>query len=311
MLLVAMQGLGCTATSPGSFRRFEFARVRMGTEANITVWSTATPADVDAAANAAFERIAEIEEATSDWLVHGQVAELRTASPNTPIRLNGDLLLAMRQSEPLVELTNGAFDPACGRLTMMWRAARSAGVPPSQARVTQAAASSGWERLHFNSEMGTITPEHPVPWLDFGGVAKGLAADKALLVLRDHGMGRAMVNIGGDIATGNGPPEQAGWFIDRPVQSGSKNLQGYVVSRMGIATSGSTYQHLAHDGKVLSHVLDPRNGAAVEHTDRFTVTAPTAAEADALASAACVVGARQLRSQLQATGSRYGIDVTP
>ena len=77
------------------------------------------------------------------------------------------------------------------------------------------------------------------------------------------------------------------------------------------ATSGSTFQHLDHDGNVLSHVLDPRNGAAVERVDTFTVTAPTAAEADALATAACVMGARRLRSELYSSGARYGVDVAP
>ena len=311
MLVVVLQVVGCTAAPEASFRRFEFARLRMGTEASITIWSTQPEADVEAAADAAFERIAGIEEATSDWLTHGRIAELRDATPGEPVRLRGDLLLAMETSAPLVELTDGAFDPASGRLTMLWRKARANGTPPDQAAVNQAAAGSGWERLHFDVRHHTITPEAPVPWLDFGGLAKGLAADEALLVLRTHGMGHALVDVGGDMAAGDRPPNQAGWFIDRPAQAQNRSMQGYVVSRIGIATSGSTYQHLPHDGKVLSHVLDPRNGAAVEWTDAFTVTAPTAAEADALATAACVMGARHLRARLYSSGARYNVDVAP
>ena len=311
MLVVALQVVGCTAASEASFRRFEYARLRMGTEARITIWSTQPEADVEAAADAAFERIAGIEEATSDWLTHGRIAELRNATPGEPVRLRGDLLLAMRTSAPIVELAGGAFDPACGRLTMLWREARMKGEPPDQAAITRAAGGSGWERLHFDARHSTITPENPVPWLDFGGLAKGLAADEALAVLRAHGMGRSLVDVGGDMAAGDRPPDQAGWFIDRPSQSGNRTMQGYVIARTGIATSGSAYQHLDHEGRKMSHVLDPRNGAAVERRDAFTVTAPTAAEADALATAACVMGARHLRSKLYSSGARYGVDVTP
>jgi len=309
MLIVAMQVVGCTAGPQASFRRFEYARLRMGTEARITIWSSEPEADVQAAADAAFERIAGVEEATSDWLTHGRIADLRDAVPGESIRLRGDLLLVMEKSAPIVELTNGAFDPASGRLTALWRKARSTGEPPDPAAVSQAAAGSGWERLHFDVRHHTITPEHPVPWLDFGGVAKGLAADEALAVLRAQGMNRSLVDVGGDMAAGDRPPDQAGWFIDRPAQSGDRTMRGYVISRIGIATSGSAFQHLDHDGKVLSHVLDPRNGAAVVRQDAFTVTAPTAAEADALATAACVMGARQLRSALYSSGARYGVDV--
>ncbi len=311
MLVVGLQAVGCTAVPEASFRRFEFSRIRMGADATITIWSTQPEADVEAAADAAFERIAGIEEATSDWLTHGRIAELRDAVPGKPVRLRGDVLLAMEASAPLVKLTDGAFDPASGRMTALWRKARLDGTPPDQAAINQAAAGSGWERLHFDVRHHTITPEAPVPWLDFGGLAKGLAADEALLVLRAHGIGHALVDMGGDMAAGDRPPNQAGWFINQLDQGQDHALPGYIVSRIGIATSGSTYQHLSHDGKVLSHVLDPRNGAAVERVDTFTVTAPTAAEADALATAACVMGARRLRAKLYSSGARYNVDVAP
>ena len=136
MLVVGLQAVGCTAVPEASFRRFEFSRIRMGADATITIWSTQPEANVEAAADAAFERIAGIEEATSDWLTHGRIAELRDAVPGKPVRLRGDVLLAMEASAPLVKLTDGAFDPASGRMTALWRKARLDGTPPDQAAVT-------------------------------------------------------------------------------------------------------------------------------------------------------------------------------
>ncbi|MCH2136309.1 MAG: FAD:protein FMN transferase [Phycisphaerales bacterium] len=285
--------------------------MRMGTDARITIWTTADESRAAEVADAAFERIAQVEEETSDWLTHGIIAQLRDATGGEPIRLRGDLLTAMETAWPIVELTHGAFDPACGRLTMLWREARAEGVPPSDAQLRAAAADSGWARLQFDPRRSTITPEQSVPWLDFGGLAKGLAADAALELLRDKGMPRSLVNVGGDIAAGDAPPDQAGWYIAGPIKADGSKGAAHVLTRAGIATSGSTYLHMDVEGRRLSHVINPKTGAAVESRAQFTVTAPTAAEADALASAACVVGVDALRKMLRDHGVRYIVDVSP
>ena len=136
-----------------------------------------------------------------------------------------------------------------------------------------------------------------MPWLDFGGIGKGFAADEALAVLHAHGLPRSMVEIGGDLAMGDRPPGKAGWAVASPSHS-----RLIVQRHSGLATSGSSEQHLDIGERRLSHVLDPRTGAPVEDRAAYTVQAPSAAEADALASAACVLGGEALELLV---GSKY------
>lgn len=237
--------------------------------------------------------MAEIEVDTSDWLVDGPVSTLRSAQAGATVALPNDLAAMLRVSEPLVQMTDGAFDPTCGRVTMLWRAARAHGTPPTQQAIDTAVAGSGWARLHFDAEAGTIAPEDPVPWLDFGGIGKGFAADEALAVLDARGLRHSMVELGGDLAFGDRPPGMLGWSVAAPGQA------RMVVGRpCGMATSGSSEQHLDVGERRLSHVFDPRTGAAVEDRRSFTVQAATAAQADALASAACVLGQKVLQETL-------------
>jgi len=282
MLLVLTLVVGCTA---GKFERYAFTRVRMGAEARVVIWAKIPQAQVEAAADAAFARMAEIEVDTSDWLVDGPVAALRSAQAGVTVALPDDLAAVLRVSEPLVQMTDGAFDPTCGRVTMLWREARAHGTPPTQEAIDTAVAGSGWARLHFDAVAGTITPEGPVPWLDFGAIGKGFAADEALTVLQDYGLRHSMVELGGDLAFGDHPPGMLGWSVAAPGQA------RMVMERPGgMATSGSSEQHLDIGERRLSHVFDPRTGAAVEDRRSFTVQAATAAQADALGSAACVLG---------------------
>ena len=262
----------------------------MGAQARVVIWAKMPRAQVEAAADAAFSRIAEIEADTSDWLVDGPVAALRSAQAGVTVALPDDLAAVLRASEPMVQITNGAFDPTCGRVAMLWRDARAHGTPPTQVAIDAAVAGSGWARLHFDAVTGTITPEGPVPWLDFGAIGKGFAADEALAVLDARGLRHSMVELGGDLAFGDRLPGMPGWSVAAPGRA-----RMVVQRRGGMATSGSSEQHLDVGERRLSHVFDPRTGEAVEDRTSYTVQAATAAQADAMASAACVLGPKVMQ----------------
>ena len=63
-----------------------------------------------------------------------------------------------------------------------------------------------------------------------------------------------------------------------------------------MGTSAATYQHLEYQGRHLPHLLDPRTAWPAEDMLQATVTAPTAAVADALATAFFVLGVDQTRA---------------
>jgi FAD:protein FMN transferase len=117
---------------------------------------------------------------------------------------------------------------------------------------------------------------------DFGGVAKGYAADEALLVLRQHGFPRALVAISGDIALGDAPAGRMGWRVGLGSADRVEEL-----ANCGVSTSGDLHQ--ARRGE--SHLLDGREGRARSaRIGSVTVIASSAIEADALATAIHLVG---------------------
>lgn len=192
--------------------------------------------------------------------------------------------------------SDGAFDVTCGQLTLLWRQARQQGVPPGDDAIEQARSVTGWQSLQRlpGVEGPALVSHLGGPWLDFGGIGKGFAADEALTVLMDRGLARSLVELGGDMAVGLPPPGREGWRI-----AAVGFAEPFVLSTCGVATSGSTDQFLEVDGQRWSHLLDPRTGRAVPDRGAFTVVAPDATEADAWASVAAVVGIEAARAMVE------------
>jgi FAD:protein FMN transferase len=125
------------------------------------------------------------------------------------------------------------------------------------------------------------------PWAIEGGVdptglVKGWAVDQALAVLRAAGMAAAMVNGGGDIAVFGAPAPGQTWRIGirHPWRAGA--LAAIVEVTAAIATSGSYERG--------SHLVNPFTGQLASKAASATVTGPSLAVADALATAMAVGG---------------------
>jgi FAD:protein FMN transferase len=125
------------------------------------------------------------------------------------------------------------------------------------------------------------------PWampggFDPTGLAKGWAVERALTVLRRSGVAGAMVNGGGDLAAFGAPVPGRRWRVGirHPWRAGS--LAGIIEVEAAVATSGS-YERGAH-------LIDPATGLASGRAASATVTGPSLAMADALATAVAVGG---------------------
>jgi thiamine biosynthesis lipoprotein len=165
---------------------------------------------------------------------------------------------------------------------------------------------SAWQQLELNSRSFTIRAPADVR-LDFGGIAKGWAADRALRKLSPYGP--ALVDAGGDIAAGQAPQGQPGWpvAIGNPYDS-SQPLGLLCLNKAGVATSGRDYRKWQQGGCDRHHILDPRTNLPAE-TDIMTATvvAPTARRAEVAAKTALILGSQTGMSWLENQGEMAGL----
>ncbi len=270
-----------------ALRRFEYRQVHMGVQARIVLWTTGESA-ARSAASAAFARLAEVDDALSDWRVDGELARLEQHAGGAPVQVSADLYRCLERALEVAHATDGAFDPTLGALTRLWREARATGISPSEHELQAARARTDWRQVELDPRSCSARLACAGMELDLGGIGKGYGADRALETLAVHGVESALVGLAGDHALGAPPPGEPGWRIAVGDDPETSNV--LVLSRCGVSTSGDSEQFLELDGVRTSHILDPRTGRGVVGRPFSTVVAADAASADALATALSVLG---------------------
>jgi thiamine biosynthesis lipoprotein len=269
--------------------RFEYSRISMGVQARIALYAPGEAVAI-AAARAAFERIDELDRELSDYDPESELSQLGARSGGAPVAVSSDLLRVLQRAVEISRASGGAFDVTAGPLVKVWREARQSGALPSPAWIEEARAHVGWEAIEIDARLGTVRLAKAGMCLDLGGIGKGFACDEALEVLRAQGVTRCLVSLAGDIRLGAPPPGRAGWDIAATSDAPAATVDRLVLSDCAVSTSGDAEQALEIDGVRYSHVIDPRSGRALTSRTRATVIARDGATADALATAADVLG---------------------
>lgn len=258
---------------------------------------------VEEAVSAAFDRLKALNAVYSDYEPNSEINRLTAAAPQ-PWTASPDLWRLTTRALELAAATEGAFDPACGRLTRLWRSTRQRGKLPAPERLQTELAGSGWRGVELRAEEGLIQLRSPGLLFDFGGIAKGFAADEMLCLLRERGFESALVQAGGDTAAGTPPPGEPGWRVTLHTGLEETELEPVKIELAGqaVSTSGDLHQHMEIEGRRYSHIIDPRTGLGLTRRIACSVIAADAATSDALATAFCVLGPEQGREAARRLG---------
>lgn len=285
---------GCERQEPagaGPPARIRETRRLMGVPWTITVY--ASEAAAHAAIAAAFAEISRLEGILSDYDPDSELSRLSAASPTSaPVAVGDDLWRVLREAVAWRDASAGAFDPTIGPLTTLWRQSRRSGVMPRADKLAAARQAVGPDRLVLDVDRRTAMLVAAAMRLDLGGIGMGYAIDRGMEVLAMHGITSAMIDASGDIAVSGPPPGAAAWTIkvDARVDDDSAGRETLTVVNAAVTTSGDAFQAVEIDGVRYSHVVDPRTGLGVAGPAAVTVIAADCTTADAVATAANVLG---------------------
>ncbi len=263
----------------------------MGTAFHIVLYS-AEEATANRAFGEAFARIAELDQALSNYKPDSELNRLCRGAPHGDwVRVSQDLWRVLHASDGLSRATDGAFDVTVGGVTKLWRRARRREALPDASQLREALASVDYRLIDYDPSQHSVRLGRAGMQLDLGGIAKGYAADEALATIRSLGITRALVNGGGDLAAGEPPPGETGWRVGiaslDPDQPAPRHAR---LANMAIATSGDARQFVEIGGVRYSHIIDPRTGLGVTQRSSVTVAAARCIDADGWASALSVLG---------------------
>ena len=256
-------------------------------------------AQADHAFQTAFQRVDQLNRLLSDYLTDSELSRLSlTAGTGKAVPLSDDLQAVLTAASRISRDTTGAFDITVGPYARLWKIARAKRELPHPDRMERFRKSVGHAKIRLQPHQQTAELTAPDMFLDLGGIAKGYAADAVLSTLAKLGIRQALVDAGGDLVLGDPPPGKPGWVV---AIGGRKHpeLPRLTLSNCAVATSGDIEQSLDIEGVTYSHIVDPRTGIGLTNRIQATLVAADGTTADALASAACVLGSDALRPILQ------------
>jgi thiamine biosynthesis lipoprotein len=242
------------------------------------------------AAKAAFDEARRLNLIFSDYDTESELSKLSNSSYSSQkVKLSEELFEVLKFSKSLAQVTDGAFDPTLGQLSRLWRISRFRKSLPNVISIEKAMDRVGSEYLILNYLQKEATLLKPGIILDLGGIAKGYTADRMMLILKDMGFDRCLIDAGGDLTLGKRPRQSKGWKIQI---GGIKHpdLPTMTLENCSVATSGDSSQFVEINGTKYSHILNPRSGYGLENLTQVTVIAKNGISADSLATTFSVLG---------------------
>jgi len=268
----------------------------MGTVVSIRVVQGC--AEAEPAIDRAFGWFHEIEACCTRFSPDSELMRL-TSRTGEPVPTSAILFEAVRFALMVAEETNGAFDPTIGHLVAERgynREYRTGNILPA----LPPDADVSYRCIELDPARRTILLRRALT-LDLGAVAKGLAVDTAARELAPFE--NFSIDAGGDLYMAGLNAQGAPWSVGiRHPRRDGELIETLRVSNQAVCTSG--------DYERPHHIVDPRAGNSARTVASATVVAPGAMLADALATAAFVLGPQAGIDLLDRMGVE-GLIVTP
>ena len=274
-------------------KRFSYTQLQMAMPMQLTVWCESEEAAQESC-KLAFDRASELVKIFSDYDPDSEINRLLNSEIGVPHPVSRELFEVLSFSQQLHQDSGGAFDPAAGQLTALWRKARRAGELPDPSLLQPMPNEAGLDRLKLDRQNQSVTLRSRRMRLDFGGVAKGYIGDQVIELLRKQNIHSAKYHAGGDIVLSASPPNNTdGWKIQVTDTDGSVVQRR--LSDCGLSMSGDLNQHLEADGVRYSHAVDPRSGFGINSGRWAVVVAPSGMQSDAIATTGCILDDNELQ----------------
>lgn len=247
---------------------FRYAFKAMGSPCEIQLFAE----DEILAKHAANTAIADVERLEAFYSRYRSSSFLsainRVAATGGSIAVDDETAGLLNYAAICYEQSDGLFDISSGILRRAWRF--DSGGLPDQLLIESLLEKVGWHKLRWNPPLLEFSIAGME--LDFGGVVKEYAADRAASLCRDAGTLHGVINLGGDIKIigprGDGSP----WRIGvRDPRNKDQTIRTLFLHEGALASSGDYERCIVANGIRYGHILNPKTGWPVRHLAAVSV----------------------------------------
>jgi FAD:protein FMN transferase len=281
--LVAMVFALAACTKEPIYRQQSYV---FGTLVEVTIWG-----ENDARAQELIGKVLREFDRLHKELHAWQPSELTKVndaiSKGDAIETTPELAAILKDAAKLSAQSNGAFNPAIGKLIALWgfQSDEFKPIVPDAEKI-KALVGAKPKMADLIFEGNKISSKNRDVKIDLGGYAKGYALDRAIEILKKDGVQNALINIGGNIIAmgerGNRP-----WRIgiQHPRKSSAIAAMD-IYDGEAIGTSGDYQRYFEKDGKRYCHIIDPATGMPVDGVQSVSVVAKKGTQAGVMSDVA-------------------------
>lgn len=224
------------------------------------------------------------------------------AARGAPVEVAPDFIKVLSEALEIARVTEGAFNPALGSVTELWRNAKiHTDRIPSKTEIRNALAHADFRKIRLDEQAGTVCMGDAEAKLDLNAIAKGFAADSIAEILAQGNVKGATVNLGGHIYVFGTKKDRSPWKLGIKNPNAPEGIPAVSISGLqdtavvtsgiydGFFTNGSGDKNAG--GVFFHHIIDPATGFPADNGIlSMTVVCRNAAAADALGTAFFVMG---------------------
>ena len=242
-------------------------------------------------------RLEEINQSMSTYRPESEISRFNSLKEaGRPFCPSGDFVAVMKRAEALYRLTEGAWDGTVYPLVRLWGfgSLRREPAVPSDEAIEKVRPLVGFDKIRLTPD-GCLVKRSPGVTVDLASMAKGYGVDALAALIRENGYDRFLVEVGGEVYTSglrrDGKPWRVGINTPEKEAAFTSVYKALPLQDRALATSGNYRNFFMADGRLYSHLLDPRTGRPVPNdVVSASVMAPDCTLADGLATALVVLG---------------------
>ena len=270
--------------------RFTFRAMAAQNELQLAAADLSTARRV---ADLAVADVQRIEAKYSRYRDDSVITRINRAAGHEPVALDAETAALLQYADKCHRLSGGLFDVTSGVLRRVWDFKNKPPRLPDPAALAQMAALVGWSSVEWSPK--AIRLPRAGMEIDFGGIGKEYAADRAATICLEAGVRQGLIDLAGDVrALGpqeSGMPWRVG--IRHPRQEGTV-IASVELASGAIATSGDYERYFEIGGRRYCHILDPRGGMPVTAWQSVSVVAPLCVVAGSCSTIGMLLGKKAL-----------------
>ena len=261
--------------------RYEYTQAMMGTTVSLMLFEPN-----ETVVQHVFNTINQLENKLTVNRPVSEVMSINNAAGKHPVRVSHAVYSLIEQAWKVSLMPDSCFNVAIGPLVKLWKIGFSGHQVPNPEQIVEKRSLIDPNDIKLDPKSCSVFLKKAGMEIDLGAIAKGYIADVIKLVLQQHKVYQAIVNLGGNVLTiGDSPIDAEGYWhigLKKPFSSIENELVGLIkVKNKSVVTSGIYERYFIENQHVYHHILDSKTGYPLDNElESITIISDTSLEGD-------------------------------